>query len=211
MGFTRLQLVQTAAGTDASDEAPCAWGALGRWAALDFETTRKRAGMPPVPTEVALLCFEGAQEVSKLWWRSSRPGCSAGLPTDILRFLQSRLEQCTFVAAHNAGFDREVLLRALAAEGLPLLPIPFLCTMRLASRLWPGPKLSLSVLCQELGIDLPAPHRAAPDARAAAALVLRAWEEGGGFELRDFLRPQRRRVSQNLVRRNGPGTRRSHR
>ncbi len=41
-----------------------------------------------------------------------------------------------FLAAHNASFDRKVLLTCCAAAGLVAPTLPFLCTVRVARQRW---------------------------------------------------------------------------
>lgn len=83
-------------------------------------------------------------------------------------------------AAHNAEFDRRMLLQS----GVPteFLPTRTICTWRCALHLFPdAPRHSNQVLRYHLGLripDLPSlpPHRALPDAVVTAALLCRMLE-----------------------------------
>ena len=82
-----------------------------------------------------------------------------------------------FLAAHNAGFDRNVLRATAARYGLPSLRKRFVCTVRLARAAWNIRPTRLPNVCQTLGIDLVQHHDALADARACAAIVARAMAE----------------------------------
>lgn len=68
------------------------------------------------------------------------------------------------LVAHNAAFDRAFL---------PAVPLPWICTLRLARHLWPAaPAHSNQVLRYWRGLTVaaPHPHRALDDTRVTAAL-----------------------------------------
>lgn len=82
----------------------------------------------------------------------------------------------TVLVAHNAEFDRRVLIQS----GVPvsLLPERTICTWRCALHLWPdAPRHSNQVLRYYLDLDVPpldmSPHRALPDALVTLALLNR--------------------------------------
>ncbi|MCB9712793.1 MAG: 3'-5' exonuclease [Myxococcales bacterium] len=79
-----------------------------------------------------------------------------------------------FFAAHNAGFDQEVLLACCERAGLPSPRVPFVCTMALARAVWEVYPTRLPDVCQRLGIEL-RHHEASSDALACARIVLAAW------------------------------------
>ena len=81
-----------------------------------------------------------------------------------------------FIAAHNASFDRSVLHACCARAGIKPLKTPFLCTMRLARKLWNIYPTKLPDVCQRLKINLKH-HNALSDALACARIVLHAREE----------------------------------
>ncbi len=79
----------------------------------------------------------------------------------------------TFLAAHNASFDRSVLNACCATYGLTLPTLMFQCTVRLARQTWSIYPTKLPDVCRELGIALNH-HEALSDARACAEIVLAA-------------------------------------
>ena len=79
----------------------------------------------------------------------------------------------TFLAAHNASFDRSVLNACCATYGLTLPTLMFQCTVRLARRTWSIYPTKLPDVCRELGIALNH-HEALSDALACAEIVLAA-------------------------------------
>jgi DNA polymerase III subunit epsilon len=83
------------------------------------------------------------------------------------------LEGADFLAAHNASFDRGVLLKCCAAAGLEPPGLPFRCTVQLARRTWNIYPTKLHHVCDHLGIALKH-HQAASDAEACALIVVSA-------------------------------------
>jgi DNA polymerase-3 subunit epsilon len=82
-----------------------------------------------------------------------------------------------FIAAHNASFDRGVLHACCSMEGHDLPEIDYLCTMKLARRLWNVYPTKLSDVCRHFRIALNH-HEAASDALACAKIVLNAAGQG---------------------------------
>jgi len=78
-----------------------------------------------------------------------------------------------FLAAHNASFDRGVLLKCCEAAGLAPPQIPFRCTVQLARQTWNIYPTKLNHVCDHLGITLKH-HQAASDAEACALIVMAA-------------------------------------
>lgn len=78
-----------------------------------------------------------------------------------------------FVAAHNASFDQGVLRACCNAAGLGQLGLPFVCTMKLARRIWDLYPTKLSDVCRSLEIPLNH-HEALSDAEACAKIVIQA-------------------------------------
>ncbi|MBI4585877.1 MAG: 3'-5' exonuclease [Planctomycetes bacterium] len=103
---------------------------------------------------------ENEPTFSELWPRLS--GCFDGLD---------------FLAAHNASFDRAVLRAACEGAGLAPPQQPFLCTVRLARRLWGIRPANLPNVCAYLGISL-RHHDPLSDAEACARIVLAARKAG---------------------------------
>lgn len=92
-----------------------------------------------------------------------------------LRGLAALLEKhgVEVLVAHNARFDAAFLTAAWRTHGIrPPLP-PFLCSLRLARVLLPGPGYGLDALVRRLGIPLEPRHRALGD----AAMTARLWWE----------------------------------
>jgi DNA polymerase-3 subunit epsilon len=92
------------------------------------------------------------------------------------------LEGAAFLAAHNAPFDRRVLLACCAAAGLAMPETPFVCTVQVARRKWGERRNDLASVCRRLGIGL-VHHNAGSDAEACARIVIaaRAAESGNAI------------------------------
>ncbi|HEY4001058.1 MAG TPA: 3'-5' exonuclease [Candidatus Xenobia bacterium] len=91
--------------------------------------------------------------------------------------LRPMLEGATFLAAHNAAFDRRVLEACCRAAGLDSPGLPFECTVRLARRTWGVRPTKLPNVCDYLGLSL-RHHDPASDAEACALIVVRASQAG---------------------------------
>ncbi|MTD39457.1 exodeoxyribonuclease X [Erwinia sp. CPCC 100877] len=86
-----------------------------------------------------------------------------------------RYQGSSWYVAHNASFDQRVL---------PELSGEWICTQRLARRLWPGIRYSNMGLYKSLKLHVETPpelhhHRALYDCYITAALLLRIIEESG--------------------------------
>jgi DNA polymerase-3 subunit epsilon len=79
----------------------------------------------------------------------------------------------TFLAAHNAPFDRKVLSECCTAAGLAAPGLPFVCTVQLARRKWAMKPANLPAVCRRLGIGL-IHHDPISDAEACARIVIAA-------------------------------------
>lgn len=80
--------------------------------------------------------------------------------------------------AHNAPFDKKVLLSCLRFYGIKFEEPEFFCTCRLARSAWPHfSNHKLSTVCQMLKIPLNH-HRADSDALACAMIALKLNENG---------------------------------
>jgi DNA polymerase-3 subunit epsilon len=91
--------------------------------------------------------------------------------------IAARLAAASFLAAHNAPFDRGVLAACCAAAGAPPPALDFHCTVRLARRAWGLARANLPAVCAHLGIAL-SHHDPASDAEACARIVIAARREG---------------------------------
>jgi DNA polymerase III subunit epsilon len=79
-----------------------------------------------------------------------------------------------FLAAHNAEFDREVLMACCERWEMASPRLPFVCTVALARAVWACSPAKLPNVCRRLGIPL-RHHDPGSDARACAEIVLLAW------------------------------------
>ncbi len=91
--------------------------------------------------------------------------------------LRPVLSGVDFIAAHNASFDRSVLLACCEECGARAPEADFLCTMKLARRLWDIYPTKLPDVCSRLNIPLKH-HDAASDALACAKIVMESAEMG---------------------------------
>ncbi len=80
-----------------------------------------------------------------------------------------------FLAAHNASFDERVLRQCCRTFGIQKPALPFLCTVKLARKVWNIHPTRLPNVCQFLKIDL-RHHNALSDAAACAGIVIKAME-----------------------------------
>lgn len=97
----------------------------------------------------------------------------AGLWPEIENFMAG----ASYLAAHNAPFDRRVFHACCASYGLAVPEIPFLCTLKGARRALKLASHRLDNICRHLQIELQH-HQALSDARAAAQLLLHLHENG---------------------------------
>jgi len=156
------------------------------FAAIDFETADHG---PDSACAIGVVRVEGSQVVGreKVLIRPPRPrilfswlhGITWDMVKDSPGFaevwprLTPLLEGVTFLAAHNAGFDRRVLAACCDAGGLSSPTLPFLCTVHLARRRWGLKPNDLASVCRRLGIGL-IHHDPLSDAEACARIVIAA-------------------------------------
>jgi DNA polymerase-3 subunit epsilon len=103
------------------------------------------------------------------WERVANEPCFAELWPE----LNERLSGISFLAAHNAGFDRAILNGCCAMAGVKPPSAPFKCTMQMARKTWKLYPTRLPHVCQFLNIPL-VHHQADSDAEACARIVLAA-------------------------------------
>jgi DNA polymerase-3 subunit epsilon len=103
----------------------------------------------------------------------------------------AKLSHGGFLAAHNAPFDRGVLEACCAVAGAAPPPLHFLCTVRLARRVWKLKRANLPAVCEHLGIELNH-HDPASDAEACARIVIAARREGASLSA-PLPQPKRKR------------------
>lgn len=88
--------------------------------------------------------------------------------------------------AHNAAFDLSVLRKTLETYRLPFPELHYSCSYIFSKKVWLGlSRYDLKTLCQFNNIDL-IHHRAGPDSRATAELVIKAFTKAGVTSLDDF-------------------------
>lgn len=85
--------------------------------------------------------------------------------------LSSILEGADFFAAHNASFDRGVLVACCRRANLPVPTLPFKCTVQVARKTWGCRPANLPSVCRRLGIPL-IHHDPLSDAEASARIVI---------------------------------------
>ncbi len=112
--------------------------------------------------------------------------------------LRAWLAGATFLAAHNAPFDRSVLHACCARYRLRPPHMRFACTVEIARAQWGIRPTKLPDVCRRLGIPL-RHHDAGADAVACAHIVLAA-EADGWRPGRRRTRPTRRTDTRALVR-----------
>ena len=162
---------------------------------LDFETTGLQADDGDRITEVGLVRIEGGQITARF---QSLVNCDARVPHYITAYTgitqrmvdeappvaQVMREVAAFigetpVVAHNAGFDQRFYLRECRRQRIGMLVEPFICSLRLARRVYPDLEShSLGALAHRLQLrDCGVSHRAASDAEMTAQLMLRMGED----------------------------------
>jgi len=95
---------------------------------------------------------------------------------DVWSELEGIVEGASFLAAHNAAFDRSVLRTCCERAGLLPPAIPFQCTVRWARRVWGIRPTKLPDVCRALNFRL-CHHDARSDAEACARIVIAALNE----------------------------------
>ena len=152
--------------------------------ALDFETADKYADSA---CALGMSRIEDGR-VTANWYSLIRPPRSRvyfteihGLTWETLkdqpRFaalwpeISSFLRGAELLIAHNATFDRRVLLGGCRSFGLEAPDLPFVCTVKGARRGLRLPHHRLNDVCSYLGLTLDH-HNAASDALAAANIYL---------------------------------------
>lgn len=111
---------------------------------------------------------------------------------DLWPAVQPLFEGAEFIAAHNASFDRGVLDECCNKSGHAPPDVKYLCTMRLARKLWDIRPTKLSDVCGQFGIELQH-HHAGSDALACAKIVMRA--EGSGVPEASFLKAAKKQAA----------------
>jgi DNA polymerase III subunit epsilon len=92
-----------------------------------------------------------------------------------------KLKGVSFVAAHNASFDRSVLHACCEKAGVQPIKHPFVCTVRASRSIWGFYPTTLADVCRQLLIPL-RHHDAESDARACAQILLTARQRGHEYQ-----------------------------
>lgn len=95
--------------------------------------------------------------------------------------IKRKVEGVSFVAAHNAAFDRSVLRACCETAAIQPVKSTFVCTVRAARSIWGFHPATLADVCRQLRITL-RHHDAESDARACAQILLAAREHGHEYE-----------------------------
>jgi DNA polymerase III subunit epsilon len=85
--------------------------------------------------------------------------------------IKRALEGVSFIAAHNASFDRSVLRACCETAGLEPVRLPFVCTVKASRSAWGFYPTTLADVCRHLEIPL-RHHDAESDAQACARIVM---------------------------------------
>ncbi|VTS02668.1 exonuclease : Exonuclease OS=delta proteobacterium MLMS-1 GN=MldDRAFT_3354 PE=4 SV=1: RNase_T [Tuwongella immobilis] len=154
--------------------------------AIDFETADYQSDSP---CAIGLARVEGNEIVHKES-HLIRPPRSRILFTHIHGITWNHVRSCPtfqelwpmishhfvgihYLVAHNAGFDRKVLLTSCEIAGITPPSVPFLCTVQISKACWQTKPNDLASVCQRLKIGLNH-HDAGSDAEAAARIMIAA-------------------------------------
>lgn len=159
-------------------------------ASIDFETANHS---PVSMCAASVAVFENGELVESPYWLVKPPkGHGFFLPewteschglswfdvqhspefSAIAPELLARLTKADIVIAHNAEFDMRVLKQTLDHFNLPSPGFQYLCTCRLARRVWPDlPNHRLNTLAAHIGHEFQH-HHAQSDAGAAGGVLL---------------------------------------
>ena len=152
--------------------------------AIDFETSGNAAHSA---CAVGLARIEGGR-VTEQFYSLVRPPSSLVRYTDIHGLtwpmlkdapvfgeiwpqMETFMKGANLLLAHNASFDRRVLLACCRAAGVDAPGLHFLCTLKGARRSLPLPSKKLNHVCEYFGIVLNH-HHAGSDAAACAEVYL---------------------------------------
>lgn len=93
------------------------------------------------------------------------------------------------IVAHNAAFDIGVLRDMLKAYRMDIPDNPYLCTYRLARKVWPDlGKYGLKTMIQHLSLEGGRHHRAAYDSHACAEVLIHAMQKVGAPSVEELSR-----------------------
>lgn len=92
---------------------------------------------------------------------------------DFWASIEETIAGVDFLVAHNARFDRNVLLSCCDRHQINISEFNWLCTVKVARRTWGISPTKLSDVCTRLKIDLNH-HEALSDAEACANILIQA-------------------------------------
>lgn len=104
---------------------------------------------------------------------SWRDVCNSPTLDEFIPTLSKHLESVDFIAAHNAAFDRKILLNSYAITGFTPPNFQTVCTVKLSRAAWNLHPTTLPDVCKHFNISLNH-HEALSDANACAEIVIRA-------------------------------------
>lgn len=88
------------------------------------------------------------------------------------------------LVAHNAAFEKSVIVQASEAEGLTAPDFTYMCSVKMARHVVPGlGSYRLNLVSEHLGLPAFAHHDAGDDAVACANLVMALADHAGSTEL----------------------------
>jgi DNA polymerase-3 subunit epsilon len=174
----------------AKSDALATSGRASTFVAIDFETADH---IPDSACAVGLICVSGIKIVNRKYYliRPPRPSFFFtpvhGITWEHVQrqptfeVLWPRIRKlflgADFIASHNASFDRRVLESCCRAAKVETPGIRFVCTMKLARRVWDIRPTSLSIVSRYLGMPV-THHDALSDAEACAGTVIAALRAG---------------------------------
>ena len=161
---------------------------------VDIETTGSHANGNNI-TEIAILVHDGYSVVDEYhtlvnpgrpipYFITALTGINNSMVaiapsfSEIAEKVHAILSQTVFVA-HNVGFDYSFVKNELKLSGFQW-DAEKLCTVRMGRKFLPGlDSYSLGKLCDSLGIEIEARHRAYGDAKATVEVFERILKNGG--------------------------------
>ncbi|MGB7415447.1 MAG: 3'-5' exonuclease [Thermosynechococcaceae cyanobacterium] len=158
----------------------------GHFAAIDFETADRGADSA---CAIAIVRGNHNQILSSHYWLIRPPRSQFefthihGLTWDDVEDqptfselwpeMLEQLQDIDFIAAHNASFDRKVMLTCCQAALITPPMWSYQCTVKLARQVWNIRPTKLPNVCAALDIPLQH-HNAKSDAEACAQIVIAA-------------------------------------
>ncbi|MCU7824144.1 3'-5' exonuclease [Kitasatospora sp. DSM 101779] len=178
---------------------------MGGYAVVDVEATGRSPWRHRI-VEVAVVLLDEALRTEEAFATLIDPGGPVG-PTHVHRITQDdvvgapRFREVApylldlladrVMVGHHVTCDHAFLEREYARIGVPLPPVPLLCTMRMArTRLPAATGWGLTACAEAAGLDRFPAHTAMGDARAAADL-LRHYARAGALPPADHSEPAR--------------------